>query len=272
MTCCRHNTTYVLLAAMAMLCIVLAILWFLVPVRRDAVHSLLTDKTRRADALHDLIKRNGIDSLPAALRPEITDNSQRIFCCVATDAIGKELVLASVQYQVTRRGTRAHSFVFDLSGQCVFESPDNLGIGLLADDLLHLNCFWDITGDGNPEKLVTFIRDEVDERVDSKLNEAFQVWTITSSGAKLLLHVHYDSHNGNGWIRPSLLWPKSHDGVQLIGVGTPTVVLGELTEEPLVEFRWCSERQHFEADEPMTPRWEIVFPAKEFRGVPNTRS
>jgi len=190
------------------------------------------------------------------------DDSRRVSCCVAADATGKKLVLASVQYPAKEGGARAHSFVFDSSGKCVFHSPDNLGIGVLADDLFDLNCFWDITGDGNPEKLVTFIRDEVGERVDSPLDEAFQIWTIKSTGPKLLLHVNYDAHHDACdeavWIRPRLFWPSSQSAKQGIGQEAPTIVLRGWTEDPIVEFRWSSDRQCVETDEPGTPRWEVV--------------
>lgn len=236
-------------------------LWMQWSQTTNPVLKLLWEPDNRPRILADLIAKNEIVDLPSEF---CIADSKDIKCDSFQYSDEYAFVVASVMYPVSLHGsgTRLYTFFFNVSGKCVFHSPDDLDAWDFSRSL------GDLTGDGKPEKMVKFNRYEVGEIQDRSdpLRKRFQVWRITPENSELLLYVKYSERNGKNYfdLAPKLVRMRSTSDskVNSAGADRPQMWLVSKSEGPVVEFSWSQEHQKFETKEPIGDRWEVIYPCE----------
>jgi len=229
--------------AVILFCVLVVVFRLTIWPDRNAVLRL-EDLEERPAALLDLLERNKIRDLPEGFTP--TGEGTRIECFRAGDRTGRRYYLVMVTYPVEYEGQRTYSFVFNGEGRCVLHCGDRK-VGLNGGLL-------DLTGDGYPEKVVSFTEDGAPYGMLTI--ERFQIFTFRSGQAEKLLDVVYNLRTSmyeKGSLTLHIL-PRDHVDV---------VTLNDLSDRTKsVEFLWSDEQQKFIAEGPTTDNWKILFPSE----------
>jgi hypothetical protein len=216
---------------------------FFVAFNGKYVGSFFSEEKARVFRLEKLIEKNSLNNLPFNIDNLKYDDLVEQF--TKDDRGGNTFDIFRIMYKDSSAGNKIYSFVFDVNGICLLNSPENI---ILADDGLV-----DFSNDGKLEKIVCFNKNNSASANDSEYDSQIQVWRLVTPMPQLLLDVKYkSSFQPDEMCRPNIDYSAEGiaQGVGIFGRGFV----------PKVKFQWDNKEGKFAVAARKTEYWEVLFP------------